>query len=169
MIEFFAFLSLQVRRLCPVLPQFPHGIFNYTTDHNYAWIRSQFYLWANLSCLEAFKSFCTSYNRDIMSDDAPATTTTAAPPANVLVSAERLAELEAIEARYKIDQEKKKERLKALEQQQTPDSLKKRVMKHYELHKDEINAKRREKRRLEREAKMAAETPGVGLTESVKP
>ena len=97
-----------------------------------------------------------------MSDDAPATT--ALPPANVLVSAERLAELEAIEARYKLDQEKKKERLKMLEENQSPESHRKRVMKHYELHKDEINAKRREKRRLEREAKMAAEkskTPGV--------
>jgi sulfite reductase beta subunit-like hemoprotein len=98
-------------------------------------------------------------------------TTIAAAPCNVIVSAERLAELEAIETKYKVDQEKKKERLKALVEQQTPDSLKKRVMKHYELHKDNINAKRREKRRLVREAKEAAEkskTPGVSLTESVK-
>ncbi len=93
-----------------------------------------------------------------MSDDSPATTTTAAAqPVNVLVSAERLAELEAIEAKYKVDQEKKKERLKMLEEKQSPESHRKRVMKHYEIHKDEINAKRREKRRLEREAKMAPE------------
>lgn len=95
-----------------------------------------------------------------MSDDAPATTL---PPGNVIVSAERLAELEAIEAKYRVDQEKKKERLRMLEENQSPESHRKRVMKHYELHKDEINAKRREKRRLARESKEAvkkSETPG---------
>ena len=105
-----------------------------------------------------------------MSGNAPATA--APPPGNVIVSNERLAELEAIEAKYKVDQGKKKERLKALEEKRTPESHLKQVMKHYELHKDEINAKRREKRRLAREAKEAAEkskTPGVELTESVKP
>lgn len=100
-----------------------------------------------------------------MSGETPAETA----PGNVIVSAERLAELEAIEARYKLDQEKKKERLKMLEEKQTPESLKKRVMKHYEVHKDEINAKRREKRRLAREAAKKSETPGVELTVSVKP
>ena len=84
----------------------------------------------------------------------------------VSVSAERLAELESIEAKYKVDQEKKKERLKMLEERQTPDSHRKQALKHYETHKDEINAKRREKRRLARETKEAAEkskTPGEGL------
>ncbi len=88
----------------------------------------------------------------------------AAPSGNVIVSAERLAELESIEAKYRAEQEKKKERLKMLEEKRTPESHLKQVMKHYELHKDEINAKRREKRRLAREAKEVAEkskTPGV--------
>ncbi len=99
-----------------------------------------------------------------MSDDKSVTTATVLPPGNVIVNAERLAELEMIETKYKAEQEKKKERLKILEEKRTPESHLKQVMKHYELHKDEINAKRREKRRLAREAKEAAQklgTPGV--------
>ena len=93
-------------------------------------------------------------------------------PANILISAERLAELETIEAKYKLEQEKKKERLKTLEEKRTPESHLKQVMKHYELHKDEINAKRREKRRLAREAKEMAENqnlPENGLVVANKP
>ncbi len=96
-----------------------------------------------------------------MSDDAP-------PPAtgNVIVSAERLAELERYEQIVLKKKEKDKERFKVLKSTigEDPEKSKQRVLKHYELHKDEINAKRREKRRLVREAKMAAEkseTPGV--------
>ena len=106
-----------------------------------------------------------------MSDDAPATALLPA-AGNVIVSAERLADVETIEAKYKVDQEKKKERLKMLEEKRTPESHLKQVMKHYELNKDEINSKRREKRRLVREAKEAAEktkTPGVGLVVAIKP
>jgi hypothetical protein len=93
-------------------------------------------------------------------------------PANILISTERLAELETIEAKYKLEQEKKKERLKTLEEKRTPESHLKQVMKHYELHKDEINAKRREKRRLAREAKEMAENqnlPENGLAVANKP
>jgi vacuolar-type H+-ATPase subunit I/STV1 len=96
--------------------------------------------------------------------DSPAN----APPlsGNVIVSAERLAELERYEQMILKKKEKDKERFKELKQTYSddPEKSKQRVMKHYELHKDEINAKRREKRRLEREAKEAAkksETPGV--------
>ena len=97
-----------------------------------------------------------------MSDDTPATT--APPPANVLVSAERLAELERYEQIVLEKRQKDLSKLAVIKSADTPEKSKQRVMKHYELHKDEINAKRREKRRLEREAKMAAEkskTPGV--------
>ena len=95
-----------------------------------------------------------------MSDDAP-------PPApgNVIVSAERLAELERYEQLVLKNKEKDKERFKVLKKSYSddPEKSKQRVLKHYEVHKDEINAKRREKRRLVRESKEAAEkskTPG---------
>lgn len=111
-----------------------------------------------------------------MSDDAPATTAPVHTPApvNVLVSAERLAELERYEQMILKKKEKDKERFKVLKSTtDTPEKAKRRVLKHYELHKDEINAKRREKRRLEREAKEAAkksETPGDGeIPNGVKP
>ena len=100
----------------------------------------------------------------MMSDDTPATTTTAA-PANVLVSAERLAELERYEQMILLKKEKDKERFKVLKTSYSddPEKSKQRVLKHYEMHKEEINARRREKRRLEREARDRApksETPG---------
>jgi hypothetical protein len=95
----------------------------------------------------------------------------AAPSGNVIVSAERLAELERLERELptiiaKAKEEAHKERFDKLRERdkENPELHTKRVMKHYELHKDEINAKRREKRRLAREAKNLAEkseTPGV--------
>lgn len=93
---------------------------------------------------------------------------------NVIVSAERLAELERYEQIVLKKKEKDKERFKFLKSTtDTPEKSKQRVLKHYDLHKDEINAKRREKRRLAREAKEAAEkseTPGVGeIPNGVKP
>jgi hypothetical protein len=90
------------------------------------------------------------------------------PPGNVIVSAERLAELERLERELptiiaKAKEDANKERFDKLREhdKEHPEQHLKRVMKHYELHKDEINAKRREKRRLIREAKEAAKTPGV--------
>jgi hypothetical protein len=101
-----------------------------------------------------------------MSDDAPLPAT-----GNVIVSAERLAELERLERELpaiiaKAKEEAHKERFNKLRQRdkENPELHTKRVMKHYDLHKDEINAKRREKRRLAREVETAAEkskTPGV--------
>jgi hypothetical protein len=88
-------------------------------------------------------------------------------PGNVIVSAERLAELERLAQLALKKKEKDLSKLAILKSKDTPEKSKQRVMKHYELHKDEINAKRREKRRLAREAKEMAEkseTPGVGET-----
>ena len=95
----------------------------------------------------------------------------ATPSGNVIVTAERLAELERLERELptiiaKAKEEAHKERFDKLRERdkENPELHTKRVMKHYELHKDEINAKRREKRRLAREAKNLAEkskTPGV--------
>ena len=101
----------------------------------------------------------------MMSEDSPAMTTTVAPPANVLVSSERLAELERYEQMILQKKEKDKERFKVLKTSYSddPEKSKQRVLKHYEMHKEEINARRREKRRLEREARDTApksETPG---------
>jgi hypothetical protein len=65
----------------------------------------------------------------MMSDSSAAT------PGNVIVSAERLAELEAIEVKYKAIQEKKRETLKMLGENPNPESHRKRALKHYETHK----------------------------------
>lgn len=101
--------------------------------------------------------------------DSPAVTSTPPPPGNVIVSAERLAELERLAQLALKKKQKDLSKLAILKSKDTPEKSKQRVIKHYELHKDEINAKRREKRRLAREAKEAAEkseTPGVGETTS---
>ena len=102
----------------------------------------------------------------MMSEDSPATTTTAAPPANVLVSAERLAELERLEKDLpaiiaKAKEEAHKERFDKLRERdkENPEEHTKRTMKWYEKNREEINAKRREKRRLAREAEKT-KTPG---------
>ncbi len=88
----------------------------------------------------------------------------AAPSGNVIVSAERLAELERLAQLALKKKEKDLSKLAILKSKDTPEKSKQRVLKHYELHKDEINAKRREKRRLAREAAEKSETPGVGET-----
>jgi hypothetical protein len=97
---------------------------------------------------------------------APAATETATAPANVIITAERLAELERFEEIVLKRKEKDMAKLSVLKAADTPEKSKMRVLKHYDAHKEEINAKRREKRRLEREAKEAAaaeaaKTPGV--------
>jgi chromosomal replication initiation ATPase DnaA len=86
-------------------------------------------------------------------------------PKLVTISESRLRELEAIEAemsKRKTVEEYDAERFKMLREKDkaNPENVKKRVLKYYETHKDEINARRREQRRLAREA----ETPGVGIT-----
>ena len=78
----------------------------------------------------------------------------AAPSGNVIVSAERLAELERYEQMILKKKEKDEARLKVLRTlKEDPEKAKQRVLKHYQLHKDEINAQRREKRRAAREVK----------------
>ncbi len=79
---------------------------------------------------------------------------------------ERLLKLEAdlpamLEA---VEKRTAKERFKQLQQSDTPEKVRQRVNKHYQLHKDEINAKRREKRRLARAAVGTAGTTVDTLT-----
>jgi hypothetical protein len=83
----------------------------------------------------------------------------------VLVPLERLRALEALEATIaerKTAEEHEADRLKKLRERDKadPSAVTKRTMKHYESHKDEINAKRREAYRLKREAEKV-KTPGV--------
>ena len=80
----------------------------------------------------------------------------------VTIPESRLKELEAIEAKlskHKTAEEYDAERFKMLRERDKADPkvANKRALKYYELHKEEINAKRREQRRLAKEAK----TPGV--------
>ena len=87
----------------------------------------------------------------MMSDDSPAKTTTAAAPANVLVSAERLAELERLE-RETIDKKKLSlEKLKQYEKE-NPESHRKRSSTYYTKNKESILAKKREKYKAQKEA-----------------
>ena len=102
-----------------------------------------------------------------MSDDAPATVAPALAPGNVIVSAERLAELERIERELptiiaKAKEEAHKERFDKLRERDkaNPELHTQRTMKWYEKNRDEINAKRREKRQMAREAEKS-QTPGV--------
>lgn len=76
----------------------------------------------------------------------------------VLVPLERLRALEAIEAEMqskKTAEEHDADRFKMLRERDKadPEAVAKRALKYYELHKDEINARRREKRRLAKELK----------------
>jgi hypothetical protein len=78
----------------------------------------------------------------------------------VLVPLERLRALEAMEAelhRRKTAEEHDADRFKMLRERDkaSPEAHAKRTMKYYEVHKDEINARRREKRRLAKEAAAA--------------
>lgn len=80
----------------------------------------------------------------------------------VTISVARLQELEAAAAAAGAVKET---RIAKLREKDTQDKINSRVKKHYELHRDEINARRREKRRLARAAAAAA--PGVVPTVSV--
>lgn len=75
----------------------------------------------------------------------------------VTIPAARLAELEAIEAKYK---SRNKGRLIMLRERQkaNPDTNRKRALDRYHEKRDEINARRRELRRQKREAEAAAAT-----------
>jgi hypothetical protein len=97
-----------------------------------------------------------------MSDDAP-------PPAsgNVIVSAERLAELERLErelptiiAKAKEDgvKEHTETRFKILhdKQKENPESNRKRVLENYHKNKEETNARRREAYQKKKAAEAAA-------------
>ena len=93
----------------------------------------------------------------------------AAPAEMITIPAARLAELEAIAARY-IDIEelnatmKKRllkfnhsnvERVRAYDKE-NPDKVRERVRRHRDLHRESYNARRRELRRLKKEAEAAA-------------
>jgi hypothetical protein len=76
----------------------------------------------------------------------------------VLVPLERLRALEALEAEMltkKTAEEHDADRFKMLRERDKadPEAVAKRALKYYDLHKDKINAKRREKRRLAKESK----------------
>jgi len=76
----------------------------------------------------------------------------------VLVPLERLRALEALEAELKLKktaEEHDADRFKMLRERDkaNPELASKRALKYYDAHKDEINARRREKRRLAKESK----------------
>jgi hypothetical protein len=76
----------------------------------------------------------------------------------VLVPLERLRALEALEATIaerKTAEEHDADRFKMLRERDkaNPELASKRALKYYDAHKEEINARRREKRRLAKESK----------------
>ncbi len=76
----------------------------------------------------------------------------------VLVPLERLRALEALEAELqskKTVEEHDADRFQMLRERDkaNPEQAAKRALKYYDAHKDEINARRREKRRLAKESK----------------
>lgn len=81
----------------------------------------------------------------------------------VLVPLERLRALEALEAELptiieKAKQDRDKERLAALDEKRklNPEPHRQSVLEHYHKHKEEINAKRRERYRLKKQTEAAA-------------
>lgn len=101
-----------------------------------------------------------------MEPSLPATTT-------VLVDAARLAKLEAMAASVPLLQAKLKKRthnnLESLAEYNAahPEKVAERRRKYKEAHREELNAKQREKRRLAREARLAA--PGCEATAAAVP
>lgn len=84
------------------------------------------------------------------------------PPTDmVLISAARLAELEAAAAKVAKQREKNKEARREYEQTH-PEKSVARYTRWYAANREEINARRREKRRLEKEAAAAAEAAADG-------
>ena len=91
-------------------------------------------------------------------------------PANVIITAERLAELERLEKEIptiieKAKEEANQERFLKLREhdKENPEKHSKRTLKWYETHKEEINARRREKYKQKKAAaaSSAAKSPGV--------
>jgi hypothetical protein len=87
----------------------------------------------------------------------------------VLVPIERLRALEALETELpsiinKAKQEEKKERLAKLHERD-PEVHRKHMLEYYHEHKEEINAKRRERRLKKKEAELGtpAGSPGRGF------
>lgn len=81
----------------------------------------------------------------------------AAPSGNVIVSAERLAELERLERET---MEKKKQSIEKLKQyeKENPELHRKRSSAYYTNHKEEILAKKREKYKAKKEAAAKSQT-----------
>ena len=85
------------------------------------------------------------------------------PPNTVTISVERLKELEALETGFqkaveKAARELNNAKLIALREKDTPENAKHRYKRHYELHKDEINRRRRDARAAQKAAIEAAAT-----------
>ena len=78
----------------------------------------------------------------------------------VTITAERLQELEAMEAKIKVKNEKDTKRLNAYNIAH-PEKRMARVLRHIEKDRDAYNARRRERRRLAKEAAAAAKPPVV--------
>jgi hypothetical protein len=71
----------------------------------------------------------------------------------VTITAERLKELEALEAKVKAKNEQK--RIELQKYTDTPEKVLERVKRHIEKDRDAYNARRRERRRLAKEAAAA--------------
>lgn len=78
----------------------------------------------------------------------------------VTITAERLKELEALEAKVKAKNEQK--RIELQKYTDTPEKRLERVKRHIEKDRDAYNARRRERRRLAKEAAAAAKPPADG-------
>lgn len=78
----------------------------------------------------------------------------------VTITAERLKELETLEAKVKAKNEQK--RIELQKYTDTPEKRLERVMRHIEKDRDAYNARRRERRRLAKEAAAAAKPPADG-------
>ena len=78
----------------------------------------------------------------------------------VTITKERLQELEKYEARIKAKNAKDTKRIIEY-QKEHPEKNLERVNKHIDKDRDAYNAKRREKRRLAKEAAAASQVPGV--------
>ena len=91
----------------------------------------------------------------------------------VTISLERLRELEAVVATVPVLKAKlaKRSDIAKLRAHDVahPELVAERRRKYKEVHRDELNAKRREKRRLAREARLAAKSPGVGEADGTTP
>lgn len=115
----------------------------------------------------------TSQNAPVLSDHKkpdPKITMDAS-SGSVEISYERLAKLEALEASLptliqNAILEYKKSNLRRLHEKDkaNPENVNKRVKRYAEKHKDEINAKRREKRRLQKLSATAAPAQSTPLT-----